>query len=343
MAGKNKTTVSTIIMIFFFILLQGSAAWTQVPQGFNTNEDTGFYYTIQKGDTLWGLSKKFYNSQWDWPGLWEINKDIKNPHWIYPGNKIRVYLKSELKKQTPPQPEAETRAEANPLPAPVTPRFNYPAIDRIGFIRKTEETVLGTIIREQDGNLMMSVNDVIYIKSGTDSPLIPQERYQVFATEPVKQKTNGTTFRGIKHLIKAEIEVIDTNERYATAVIRKSYREATVGDKIMAYTPRDTMLTIQDNPVPIDGEILCSEDNEVMVNDQRIAFINKGANDNVYPGQIYSILQVQENRSVHDTDDVVLLDPLDSGRLIILHTEADSSTVMVLSSKRDIHPGDLVN
>ena len=53
--------------------------------------DSGFFYTIKKGDTLWDLSQKFYNSQWDWPGLWEMNEDIKNPHWIYPGKKIRIF------------------------------------------------------------------------------------------------------------------------------------------------------------------------------------------------------------------------------------------------------------
>jgi len=343
MAGQKKNIASIIIVILLTIILQGSAGWTQVSQGFNTNEDTGFYYTIQKGDTLWDLSQKFYNSQWDWPGLWEINKDIKNPHWIYPGKKIRIYLKSQLKRQAQPQTKAVTKSETKTPPVPVTPRFNYPAIDRIGFIRKTEETVLGTIIREQDGNLVMSTNDIIYIKPGAGMPLIPQERYQIFATETVKQKINGTPFQGIKHLIKAEIKVTEINERYAKAVIQKSYRDATVGDKIMAYARRDTVFTIQNNPEPIDGAILCSEDNEKMVNDHQIAFINKGANDNVYPGQIYSILQTQENISVHDTDDVTLLDPLDSGRLIILHTEADNSTVIILSSKRDIHPGDIVN
>ena len=33
--------------------------------------ETGFYYTIQKGDTLWDLSQQFSDSPWLWPELWE--------------------------------------------------------------------------------------------------------------------------------------------------------------------------------------------------------------------------------------------------------------------------------
>ncbi|MCG8685379.1 MAG: LysM peptidoglycan-binding domain-containing protein, partial [Desulfobacterales bacterium] len=100
MAVRNRKSIPVITSILLFFLLTVSSAWAQdAPQQFNTEEDTGFYYTIQKGDTLWDLSQKFYNSQWDWPGLWEMNKDIKNPHWIYPGNTIRVFLKPEFRKK----------------------------------------------------------------------------------------------------------------------------------------------------------------------------------------------------------------------------------------------------
>ena len=46
--------------------------------------ESGIYYTIQKGDTLWDLSERFFDSPALWPGLWKGNHQIPNPHWIYP-------------------------------------------------------------------------------------------------------------------------------------------------------------------------------------------------------------------------------------------------------------------
>ena len=43
--------------------------------------ESGIYYTIQKGDTLWDLSERFFDSPALWPGLWQENHQIPNPHW----------------------------------------------------------------------------------------------------------------------------------------------------------------------------------------------------------------------------------------------------------------------
>lgn len=78
------TSITLFLTLGFF-----PTAWAQETSGLEPAEDSGFYYTIQKGDTLWDLSQRFYDSDWDWPGLWEMNKEIKNPHWIYPGKKSK--------------------------------------------------------------------------------------------------------------------------------------------------------------------------------------------------------------------------------------------------------------
>ncbi|MCG8685821.1 MAG: LysM peptidoglycan-binding domain-containing protein, partial [Desulfobacterales bacterium] len=336
---RNRKSIPVITSILLFFLLTVSSAWGQdAPQQFDTEEDIGFYYTIQKGDTLWDLSQKFYNSQWDWPGLWEMNKDIKNPHWIYPGNTIRVFLKPEFRKKIKKQVKPEKIPEVV-----VKTTFNYPAIDKIGFIKENEEPSLGTIIREQDGNIMMSADDIIYITPTGNGPMTPGDKYQIFTTSEIKERIGDKRYKGIKHLIKADIEILESNDRYAKAKIGNSYRDATVGDKIMAFYKRDSMLEADENPAPIDAVILCSEDDTVMINDKRIAFINKGEPDQIKPGQIYKIFQTQEKKSVHDGEASVDLDPLESGKLIVLHTEETSATVLVISSKRDIHPGDMVN
>ncbi|MBI4650071.1 LysM peptidoglycan-binding domain-containing protein [Candidatus Desantisbacteria bacterium] len=51
------------------------------------------FYTVQKGDTLWDISKKYnvtINKIIEW------NKDFKNRSQIYPGEKISIWIKEEL-------------------------------------------------------------------------------------------------------------------------------------------------------------------------------------------------------------------------------------------------------
>lgn len=41
-------------------------------------------YTIQKGDTLWGISETFFGDPNFWPKIWSLNTNIYNPHEIVP-------------------------------------------------------------------------------------------------------------------------------------------------------------------------------------------------------------------------------------------------------------------
>ena len=60
-------------------------------------------YTIKKGDTLWGISRKFYGTGTKWKTIYNANKNIiektakkygrsssQNGHWIYPGVKLTI-------------------------------------------------------------------------------------------------------------------------------------------------------------------------------------------------------------------------------------------------------------
>ena len=60
----------------------------------NTREEPVFepvFYTIQKGDTLWGIASEFYKNGSKYPLIVEANLEvIKDADLIYPGQAIRI-------------------------------------------------------------------------------------------------------------------------------------------------------------------------------------------------------------------------------------------------------------
>ena len=330
-----------IILGFVFC----STGFSKDNKEFTPGKDSGFFYTIKKGDTLWDLSEKFYNSQWDWPGLWEMNDDIKNPHWIYPGKKIRIFLRE--KPVLKPKIVKIKKNKGAAKPVKLRPTFSYSQIDHTGFIKKTAQPSLGYIIKEEENNLIMSTNDIIYIKRSGNEKLIAGSIYQIFSTENIKQKINNQIFKGIKQLIKAKIKILEHKKNYDVALITENYHTVQKGDMIMEYYKRDPILSVEGHPDPINATVICAEDNSLMINDNEIVFINIGK-DGVKPGEIYTILRKNKfddntRWSKTNKENSVELENLESGKLIVLHTEDIASTVMILSLKYVIHPNDIVN
>lgn len=337
---SHKTMIAIFVLTIWGIAF-GSMGFAEKNEEFIPGEESGFYYTIKKGDTLWDLSQKFYNSEWDWPGLWEMNDDIKNPHWIYPGKRIQIFLKGNKRLK----PKAAS-AKNGTVPARVDPSFSFSEMDHVGFIKKTAQTSLGTIIKEEEGNLMMSADDVIYIQPSGKGTLIPGSFYHIYTTETVTDEINQQPFEGVKHKIKAKVKILKHHGTHVTGLITDSYYAVEKDDLVMEYYKRDQILAVEDTPPPIDARLICSEDQYLMINDYRIAFIDAGKAE-IKPGQIYTILRKNETKDYSGwkpkKQETMALDDLESGKLIVLHTEDIASTVMILSSKYTILANDIIN
>ncbi|WP_319526378.1 LysM domain-containing protein [uncultured Desulfosarcina sp.] len=343
---NRRTTLAVLFSVFLLPPLLLATTGMAEDKIEVVESETGFYYTIQKGDTLWDLSKRFSDSPWLWPELWENNDQISNPHWIFPGERIRLYQKSGLQTIIETDSVAVTPEEPVKPVKPMVeagPFFVYSAIDKVGFIRKPPVKPLGTIFEIQGSKIMISEGDIVYIRQEEDSPqgaLIPGSRHVIFRyMEPTEERDSMETI-GVQHYILGILEVTEKEPDMVIARILKSFRPIKVDDMLMPFSQRHAKVEIKHSASGIDGRIINSEDHTKIMGELMLAFIDKGTADNVEVGQQYSIYDLQKSEPAKDKDRSVSLPPVDFGTILVLHTERTTSTVIVTNANRAIHPGE---
>lgn len=306
-------------IIFAILIISGPAIATEIQT--SDEGSSGIYYEVRKGDTLWDISDRFYNSPQQWPGLWEQNRQIPNPHWIYPGDPIRLYHQD---KESQFMDGGGTALES--------PMFNYPSIDQIGFIRKDPIPSQGKIIQfKREGNINASAGDTVFVKASGETPLPKGGLYRLYRTYgPVKDSQTDSVI-GDQYYFTGILEIFHQDKDFYRAKIVQSYRGVEVGDKLIPYEPRNAQFTLTGSPSDIDGQILFSEERQASFGQYDVVYLNKGAMDQIAPGQIYRIYYNRSSESI--TVD------LDVGELLVLHTEKNTSTGIVVNSTKDLYAG----
>ncbi|MBI5896510.1 MAG: LysM peptidoglycan-binding domain-containing protein [Desulfobacterales bacterium] len=311
--------------------------------------EAGFYYTVQEGDTLWGLSQRFSDTPWQWPDLWRENKQIPNPHWIYPGDRIRLYRKTEQHRaEAPPTAEVPAAAPdvqaATPAKAPKPEvDFLYSNIDRVGFIRDPIVQPLGVIFKSLDDKRLVSQDDTVYIRYPEEGKVVdfkPGMRLTVYRNLDPNDKETITkdTKTGTQHYLLGVVEITKSEPDHAMAKVVDFYRSITIGDRVKMYEPISPIVRVVDSTPDIKGKIITSEDHNTMMGDLHIAFIDKGTDDHIVPGQIY-VIYYQETVPLGVGKQMTTLNPVDIGSLLVLRTEKNASTVVITSSSRKITSG----
>ena len=321
---------------------QASAA-EQANQKAEVEYQAGFYYTVKKGDTLWDLSQRFSDTPWQWPDLWRENTQIPNPHWIYPGERIRLFRKSDKHRYQVPVkkeiPQTAPKVEATTPEEELEPQidFLYSKIDRVGFIRDPSVAPMGEIFKSLDNKKLISKDDQIYIKypdSGRTESFAPGLRMTVYR----KLYPGEARSFGAQHYILGIVEIMTVNNDYAIAKVMDSFRKIQVGDLVMRYEPRNPILSVVESTPGIEGHVLVGEEHTKMLGDLFTAFIDKGTDDQIVPGQIYNIYYQEYGRGGSGGSKIPLA-PVTIGSLLVLHTEKTTSTVVITSSSRKISPG----
>lgn len=304
--------------------------------------EIGVYYTVQKGDTLWDVSKRFSDSPWLWPELWKENSHIANPHIINPGERLRLFYDKETdliveEKQKPEENNIIAQAKESGKKDVIY--FNYPAIDSIGFIRKEQVAPAGSIFKVKDDKVLISVGDLLYIKPESNSNFTPGTKYIVYRTlEPLINKETEALI-GYQHYLTGIVEIKKIEPLYVTAEVTNSFKEIALTDLLMPYKPKSSQIPVIESVKGIEGTIIASEEKRAIIGDNTIVFIDKGETDGVKSGQFYSIFYQDKENISPDIKEETYLYPVDFGKVFVLYAEQTTSSVLVTKSDKSINIG----
>jgi hypothetical protein len=327
-----RVAVATAVLFVFpaGLFAEASNGQETIPQ------ETGFYYTVQKGDTLWDISRRFFDTPWQWPALWEKNSQLPNPHWIYPGERLRLYLKNGVVQVERVSKTPETASPIPPVPPAdaSAPFYEYARINQVGFIRKTPVTPFGVIIQSRDDKEMISVGDQVYLHPKNKGKLLAGKQFLIYRIlSPLGDKRSFKTI-GYQHLLVGILEITRHEPGLSVAKVIQSFRDIKIGDLVIPYHPRSTQIFLKNGEAGVEGRLLISEDHLKLIGQEMVCFINKGARDGIKTGQTYELYYHEKEKKKGE-----ILPAIAYGTILVLQVEPTTATVLVTEASREIAPG----
>ncbi len=324
-------------------------------------------YTIVRGDTLWDLSNRFYGDPYLWPQLWEANRYILDAHWIYPGDPLVVGFEvtpleelAEVGEEPEPESMFDTEAGA-PVPLGVESDIYCS-----GFIaepgRAFPYQVLGSEYQNLGATLTasrrqrryeddpiaaptakynLSVSDVVYLSGGRQAGLNPGTVFVVVEPGELVSHPDTGELVGQLYSYTGRVRVLSVQDETAIAEIVYSCSPIIVGDFLEPFEPqpiplrRRTPMRGVNDPEPWEAleagpTIVLADDEVVSLGQDSVVYIDRGAVDDVAPGDMYTIYR----RSAVGLPAMVI------GELAVLSVHERSSLARILESRYAIHVGD---
>ena len=329
---------STLQRILMFSVICGTALGAfgiGLAADYAAETKNGYYYTVQKGDTLWDLSRSFADSPWVWPELWTENSTvIANPHLIYPGQKIRLTRKAGASPQVPAGSDKQLQTNVH---------YYYSLINQVGFIRRVPVAPQGVIFQKAvKGTTMIAEGDIVYLKPEGNGTLQTGGLFTVYRTFDPLYDQSTKELIGTQHLLVGVVQVTQRQPEYAIGKVLKSFRPILLSDKLMPYNRQNPRIFLEKSQEGIDGTIMISENHLNMFAELNTAFIDRGRIHGIKEGQIYSVYYRDENKLGPAKSSQTITIPVDCGELIVLHVEETNSTVLITDSDKELFAGALM-
>jgi LysM repeat protein len=321
-------------------------------------------HTVQRGDTLWGISGLFLKSAWRWPELWGMNlEQIRNPHLIYPGQVLVLEKKDgratlrigqsvgeEPTNTVRLSPRVRTELLDNGAIASIPLNLIGPFLNEAVVFDGNELATAPRIVATQEGHVMVSRGETAYVRG----ELGGARDFRVFR-ELVPLKDPGThEVLGYEGRYVGTAEWVRNGEVQPTGggkgvVVPDTFRitstrlEAGVGDRLSPVPQQELVAYVPHAPTgPVEGRIVSIYGEGVNAGQNQVVAINRGRRDGIERGHVLALWHA--GREAVDTTDgkniAMRLPDERHGLLFVFRTFDRVSYALILTVQQPVSAGD---
>jgi hypothetical protein len=321
-------------------------------------------HTVQRGDTLWDISKLFLKSPWRWPELWGMNlEQIRNPHLIYPGQVLLLEKSGDRARLR----VAQSGAGAPENTVRLSPRVRANLLDNgaIGSIPLhligpflTEAVIFENdalagaprIVAAQEGYVAMSQGQLAYVVGD----LGKTSGYRLFREPtPLRDFDTGellgyeARYVGTAEFVRPGQDLTDADGKAvvvpATVRIQSVRMEVNAGDRLAPLPTRDLDAYAPHHPnAPMAGRVLQIYGDGLSAGQNQIVALNRGARDGVERGHVLALWRQGERlaKNIDGRNTVLQLPNEQNGLLFVFSVFERTSYALILSVNVPVFPGD---
>jgi hypothetical protein len=300
------------------LTLCASLVWlgVQAAEAIAVRPDSPQNYTVQQGDTLWGIAARFLEQPWLWPQVWQINPQIQNPDLIYPGDTISLsyqdgqpVLTLNSDGQSVPVTGGSTAVVSAPNTTPVagirterrSPEVRresllspIPAIplDKIdAFLSKTTVVDADTyknapyLLGERDGRTLYGTGDEVLARGNWQSNLVTYDIVRQ-GREFIDPDTRDVL--GVESLLIGTATITSYNGDKAIMKVNSAELEARIGDRLIAREALaiDPSYLPQPPPFKVDAAIVNIGGGHDIGGQYDTLVLNQGSGIGLQPGHV---------------------------------------------------------
>ncbi len=288
----NKNIISLLLVLASAF----TASSNVLAQPSQIKADAPDRYTVERGDTLWGISGRFLERPWNWPQLWNMNRDqVRNPHRIYPGDvlvldrasgSLRVLSGGTVRLSPGIRSEALTQGIPTIPPTAIDAFLSRPLV-----VTETELDSAPYVFATQEDRVALGAGNVAYIKGITKDK---GTQWQIYRRgDKMVDPDSGETL-GYIAIYLGEARVRAFGE-VTTVEITKSTQEVYVNDRLIAVTKEKPVFAYVPRApeAKISGRVVSMHDGAEEAGPLSIVSLSKGSKDGIQVGHVLAIYRSQ--------------------------------------------------